>query len=389
MLRGLLLNEAQKWFDQRSHDLSDQERKFISASREERERIAREEKERQERELETVQKLAHAETARAAAAEWATQAEEARALAAEKGRQEQAVAAKSLRRLAWMLAIVALVAGGAAIFGLWQKNNANKQAELAISAEKEAKKEASQANVLLALNSNAIGNDSQELAYLAKALKLDPRNYEAGALIAALLTQESWPVVTGAMKHGGWVSSAQFSADGQRVVTASWDQTARVWDAATGKTLSEPMKHDGAVWSAEFSADGQRVVTASSDKTARVWDAATGKALSEPMKHDGAVQSAEFSPDGQRVVTASNQTARVWDAATGKALGEPMKHDAMVYSAQFSPDGQRVVTRTSAPARSSHSMFLSRSIPQRSGEAASRSVRTITRRSPCASRSRL
>jgi hypothetical protein len=124
MLRGLLLNEAQKWFDQRSHDLSDQERKFISASREERERIAREEKERQERELETVQKLAHAETARAAAAEWATQAEEARALAAEKGRQEQAVAAKSLRRLAWMLAIVALVAGGAAIFGLWQKNNA-------------------------------------------------------------------------------------------------------------------------------------------------------------------------------------------------------------------------------------------------------------------------
>jgi WD40 repeat protein len=223
----------------------------------------------------------------------------------------------------------------------------NKQAELAISAEKEAKKEASQANVLLALNSNAIGNDSQELAYLAKALKLDPRNYEAGALIAALLTQESWPVVTGAMKHGGWVSSAQFSADGQRVVTASWDQTARVWDAATGKTLSEPMKHDGAVWSAEFSADGQRVVT------------------------------------------ASNQTARVWDAATGKALGEPMKHDAMVYSAQFSPDGQRVVTRTSAPARSSHSMFLSRSIPQRSGEAASRSVRTITRRSPCASRSRL
>jgi WD40 repeat protein len=32
------------------------------------------------------------------------------------------------------------------------------------------------------------------------------------------------------------------------------------------------------------SADGQRVVTASEDKTARVWDAATGKALGEPMK---------------------------------------------------------------------------------------------------------
>jgi len=65
-------------------------------------------------------------------------------------------------------------------------------------------------------------------------------------------------------------------------------------------------------------------VTASSDKTARVWDAATGKALSEPMKHDNYVNSAQFSPDGQRVVTASyDKTARVWDAATGKALSDP------------------------------------------------------------------
>ena len=65
-------------------------------------------------------------------------------------------------------------------------------------------------------------------------------------------------------------------ADGQRVVTSSSDNTARVWDAATGKALSEPMKHDDEVNSAQFSADGQRVVTASEDGTARVWYAATG-----------------------------------------------------------------------------------------------------------------
>ena len=65
------------------------------------------------------------------------------------------------------------------------------------------------------------------------------------------------------MKHDGEVNSAQFSPDGQRVVTASWDKTARVWDAATGKAIGEPMQHDGVVISAQFSADGQRVVTAS------------------------------------------------------------------------------------------------------------------------------
>jgi hypothetical protein len=75
LLRGPFLIEAQKWFDQRSQDLSDPERKFISASRALRERLAREERERQERALEAAQDLARAETARAAEAERATRAE--------------------------------------------------------------------------------------------------------------------------------------------------------------------------------------------------------------------------------------------------------------------------------------------------------------------------
>ncbi|MCX6878946.1 MAG: hypothetical protein NTW21_34820, partial [Verrucomicrobia bacterium] len=65
-----------------------------------------------------------------------------------------------------------------------------------------------------------------------------------------------------------------FSPDGTRVVTASDDKTARVWDAASGKTVGEPMRHEDDIHSASFSPDGMRVVTASWDKTARVSDAA-------------------------------------------------------------------------------------------------------------------
>jgi hypothetical protein len=68
------------------------------------------------------------------------------------------------------------------------------------------------------------------------------------------------------------VYSAQFSPDCRRVVTASQDRTARLWNAATGKPLGEPMVHEGWVYSAQFSLDGQRVVTASDDNTARLWD---------------------------------------------------------------------------------------------------------------------
>jgi dipeptidyl aminopeptidase/acylaminoacyl peptidase len=68
------------------------------------------------------------------------------------------------------------------------------------------------------------------------------------------------------------VSSAAFSPDGQRIVTASADKTARIWDAATGKPIGELRGHDSAVRSAAFSPDGKRIVTASFDKTARIWD---------------------------------------------------------------------------------------------------------------------
>ena len=45
------------------------------------------------------------------------------------------------------------------------------------------------------------------------------------------------------------------------------------------RSLGEAMAHGEVVWSASFSPDGKRVVTASIDKTARVWEAYTGKAV--------------------------------------------------------------------------------------------------------------
>ena len=103
------------------------------------------------------------------------------------------------------------------------------------------------------------------------------------------------------------------------VTAASDDNTARLWDTASGQALVTLEGHTGTVRSAAFSPDGTRVVTASYDNTARLWDAASGKALATLEGHTGPALSAAFSPDGTRVVTASDDnTARLWDAASGK-----------------------------------------------------------------------
>jgi len=145
--------------------------------------------------------------------------------------------------------------------------------------------------------------------------------------------------------HTGSVYSAAFSPDGERVVTTSYDRTARLWDAKTGAALAVLQGHTGSVHSAAFSPDGERVVTASDDNTARLWDAKTGAALAVLEGHTGSVNSAGFSPDGTRVATASDDnTARLWDAKMGAALAVLEGHTDSVNSAGFSPDGTQVVT---------------------------------------------
>ena len=141
------------------------------------------------------------------------------------------------------------------------------------------------------------------------------------------------------------VHSATFSRDGSRIVTASSDKTARVWEAATGTAVAVLSGHQATVKSAVFSPDGSRIVTASSDKTARLWESATGKASATLSGHQRQVRSAAFSPDGLRIVTASlDKTARIWDAATGTAVAVLSGHEDQVSFAVFSPDGSRIVT---------------------------------------------
>jgi WD40 repeat protein len=145
--------------------------------------------------------------------------------------------------------------------------------------------------------------------------------------------------------HGDYVNSAAYSPDGSRIVTASSDNTVRLWDARTGMQLAVLSGHVDRVYSAAYSPDGTRIVTASIDKTARVWDAHTGAQLAVLSGHSDRVYSAAYSPDGTRIVTASmDKTARVWDAHTGAQLAVLSGHGDRVNSAAYSPDGARIVT---------------------------------------------
>jgi hypothetical protein len=64
--------------------------------------------------------------------------------------------------------------------------------------------------------------------------------------------------------HSGSVRSAAFSRDGQKIVSASMDESVRVWSAVTGECEQTLAGHSGEVNSAAFSRDGQKIVSARS-----------------------------------------------------------------------------------------------------------------------------
>lgn len=145
--------------------------------------------------------------------------------------------------------------------------------------------------------------------------------------------------------HTDHVSAAKFSPDGTFLLTASWDNTAKIWDTRYGKLMCDLKGHTSDIYSANFSLDGKKVITASEDRITKIWDASNGKLMLDLIGHTGTVWYAEFSPDGQNVITASwDSTAKIWDANNGKLLADLNGHKGKVTSASFSPDGRLVVT---------------------------------------------
>lgn len=241
--------------------------------------------------------------------------------------------------VASVVAVLAILAGAAGLVAVRKEHEAQLQTHLTLEAQARSLTEAARGRLK---DGDVAGAQSIIIEVLTEQRAGDVLPQSAVTVFQDARAADRQIAVIYA---GGIVQSAEFSPDGQRIVTASYDNTARIWDAGTGALLTVLRGHDSAVEHAAFSPDGRRVITAANDKTARIWDAATGEQLAVLSGHRDTVTNAAFSADGLRAVTASDDaTARVWNAATGAQLAVLSGHAQYVATAEFSPDGRRIVT---------------------------------------------
>ncbi len=162
-----------------------------------------------------------------------------------------------------------------------------------------------------------------------------------------------WAVTPGGLRqqsfhrHSAGAIGASFSPDGRLVASVGKDGQAVVWDAATGETTGPALHHDSAqrLGQVTFAPEDARLLTLSFDNSARVWAGDSGRLLGRGIGHETGVSMARWDRAGRRIVTAGfDGTARVWDAARGEVAAPWLRHGRYVVDADFSPDGERLVT---------------------------------------------
>ena len=128
-----------------------------------------------------------------------------------------------------------------------------------------------------------------------------------------------------------------FSADSSRIVSAGDDGAVVVWDAASGRRITDLRPHASRVWSAVFDPTGTRVLSSADDGTIAISDLAGGAGPQPPVQ-PGAVNTALFSPDGGTVASAGVQgVVQLW--SPGAAPRFLVGHNGPVRALAFAADG--------------------------------------------------
>lgn len=160
-------------------------------------------------------------------------------------------------------------------------------------------------------------------------------------LVSSFVLQAQMPKLILPFGHKSSLICKDFSDKEKRILTASSDFTAKIWDYYSGKLLSTL---DGFIYPivfAKFSLDGNKIVVGSYENV-KVYDAKTAQMLFS-IDNIANVVNIDFSPDNKSIVISHGDIA-VYDINNGKKKFE-LKGEVRVENVFFSKNGDKLLTK--------------------------------------------
>jgi len=335
LLRGQALQDAQTWAADKS--LSDLDYQFLNASREVQQREV-------ERELEAQRQankiLTQANQTLIKAEQLATyKVTQAQNLA--NVIQETAFSNESFRSGQTFQALLEALKAGKAFKQLDASAETTKHIRgRVIAALQQAVSAVKERNSL-----EGHSNSVRSVAFSPDGLTLASASFDNTIKLWNLQTQKSIATLTG---HRNSVRSVAFSPDSKTLASASFDNTIKLWNVETQKPIATLRGHSNQVLSVAFSPDGKTLASASSDNTIKLWHLPTQKPIATLTDHSDSVWSVAFSPDGKTLASASSDnTIKLWNLQTQKPIVTLTGHRNSVRSLAFSQDGKTLASASS------------------------------------------
>jgi WD40 repeat protein len=149
--------------------------------------------------------------------------------------------------------------------------------------------------------------------------------------------------------HHAAVYAVAFRPDGERMATASFDHTIKIWDMESGRLVRSFTGHQDKVLTLAYSADGRLLASAGLDGTVRLWDAINGRPMASLTSRNRCVQGVAFTPDGRRLIACGEAgIAEMWRTGSVSCRVEGVSERTIevepermpLYAVAVSPDGQ-------------------------------------------------
>lgn len=144
--------------------------------------------------------------------------------------------------------------------------------------------------------------------------------------------------------HADWVFGVAFTPDGKRLLSASRDKTAKVWDLAARESVLTFPEHQAAVFGVAIDPAGKIAASVGQDNQVRYWNTSgEAKQIRNSGGHGGEIYKVLWSDRPPLVVTCSaDKTVRLWNPANGGQIRTLTGPTDYVYAVALSPDGKKV-----------------------------------------------